>query len=329
MLRKAKSHTRDRCLQDENEMNPTYPKRLVNIISIYVLVLCLLAIAGQVGHLRSNLANLSDIDKQTTYLAMLFVTFVITCCIGSLKREYWSWIGVTSYLIYSTGEYIVDSYKYGIGVNLLIIVIPAMIIVLAILIFFFNKDVTRYFKVSNFHKFISVIIAIVAYLIIARNPNPNTEIVNFYYIDIIEEKHVLNGEIYTGKIFSNHPNGTIEFEGQIKNGKEEGNWKFYHDNGAIKNTVEYISGLPNGKDLTYFSNGTLREEKYYLNGKLEGEYKLWYDKDKLDVTGSFKSGKKHGEWRKYELEVIKIDKYRMDTIIETEYLEIENPAENK
>lgn len=310
-------------------MKSTYPKRLINFLSISLMIIGFMAIAREIGQLRNNLANLTEIDKQSSFLAIGLVSIVLVCCIGSMKRKYWGWIGITSYLIYSIGGYILDSYRYGNGDRLIVIIIPVMLILIVVLIFLFLNDVTKYFEVSFQHKILAMILSIGAYLSIARNPNPNPEIINFYYVDIVEEQYYLNEELYTGKVFSNHTNGNIEFEGHIKKGKEEGVWVYFHDNGQLQNTVTYLGGKPNGKDLTYFSNGTLREEKYYRDGKLDGEYKLWYDEDELDITGNFKNNKRHGEWKQYESQIIKIDRYIMDTLIETEYLEIENPADNK
>jgi len=309
-------------------MNTTYPKRLLHFISISTLCLCLLGIAKQIGILLNNITNISSIDKQSTALTFLIEICVIICCIGVFKKKSWSWIGMTSYLIYSLGVSIYDGFHFGFEDELFIITIPFLLALLTAIIFLFIDDVANYLKVSAFHKILAVIIPIGVYLTLSRDSNPNVEKINYYYIDVIDNKWYLHDEPYTGKVYSNHQNGNIEFEGYVNNGKMEGEWTNFHDNGTIENTVFYIDGKENGKVLTYFSNGVLKEERNYISGKLEGDYKLWYDEDQLEISGSFKDHKINGEWKYYYSEVIKVEVYEMDSLIKTEYLDIENTTEN-
>jgi antitoxin component YwqK of YwqJK toxin-antitoxin module len=244
--------------------------------------------------------------------------------VASFKKVYWSWIGITSYLIFLIVSFTIDKYRNGMSDNLLMDTVPIIVTLTGILIFFITKDVTHYFNVSNIQKVVAIMIPVISYTVLSREVNPNTESINFYYIDIIDEKFYLNDELYTGDVFSKHRNGEIQFEGHVKNGKEEGEWKSYHDNGRIENAATYVMGKSSGKNLTYLNNGTLREEKNYKNGRLEGEYKLWYNKDQLEITGYYKSNRKEGEWKYYHPDIIKVDIYEMDTIIKTEYLKINN-----
>ena len=243
------------------------------------------------------------------------------CSIAAFKRKYWSWIGMTSFLLYALDESILDFYTLGIGDYPLMAVIVVSIITFGLIIFLLSKDVVDYFHVSTVHKIIAVILPILVYIVLNRDPNPNTERINFHYVDIIGEDVYFNDSLYTGEVFYHLPNGNMDFAGHVINGKVEGEWIHFHDNGEIRNTVSYVNGQAQGKDLSYFSDGVLKEEKHYQNGKLNGVYKLWLDKDQLEKSGTFKDHKKHGEWRLYEPEMIKLERYHMDSLIEVEYLE--------
>lgn len=89
--------------------------------------------------------------------------------------------------------------------------------------------------------------------------------------------------------------------------------------------------MKNGKEATlsyasYYVHKIAKSQKVKENltnlyPKLNGAYKLWLDKDQLETSGNFKDHKKHGEWRLYEPEMIKIERYDMDSLIGVKYLE--------
>ena len=62
----------------------------------------------------------------------------------------------------------------------------------------------------------------------------------------------------------------------LKDGKFEGERKFWHKNGKLK------------------------EQCFYKNGKLEGEYKIWYENGQLWVQSFYKDGKCYDSKEAYE-----------------------------
>ncbi len=50
-------------------------------------------------------------------------------------------------------------------------------------------------------------------------------------------------------------------------GKKNGIFKSYHDNGKLKEEVNYIDGKMNGIYKSYHENGQLWEEVNYIDGK--------------------------------------------------------------
>ena len=65
---------------------------------------------------------------------------------------------------------------------------------------------------------------------------------------------------FTGKI-------TGIAEGSFKNGKKEGPWVEYHDNGQLFGKGNYKKGKREGPWVTYLHNGQLVDEGTYKNGK--------------------------------------------------------------
>jgi len=70
-----------------------------------------------------------------------------------------------------------------------------------------------------------------------------------------------------------HSNGQIKAKGRVVNGKANGNWKFYDE------------------------NGVLLRESYWVNDELNGEYKEYHSNGQINSTGRLESGKANGKWK--------------------------------
>ncbi|MDA7809165.1 toxin-antitoxin system YwqK family antitoxin [bacterium] len=101
--------------------------------------------------------------------------------------------------------------------------------------------------------------------------------------------------------------------GSFKNGKKEGSWEEYRENGLLFKKGTYKNGKKEGSWEEYRENGLLFKKGTYKNGKKEGsweEYPLKYGvpdpfgdyKAKYQLMtykGDYKNGKKEGSWEKY------------------------------
>jgi antitoxin component YwqK of YwqJK toxin-antitoxin module len=97
-----------------------------------------------------------------------------------------------------------------------------------------------------------------------------------------------------GVYLSYHDNGELASKGTYKNGERDGLWVTYHTSGRllIKETLK--EGQREGPWEYYFVNGRLREKGSYKNGKREGP---WIDYDKTgtvdeELTGTYENGVK-------------------------------------
>jgi len=76
-----------------------------------------------------------------------------------------------------------------------------------------------------------------------------------------------------------HPNRSVYIEGGYKNGKREGEWNSWYENGNLWSIGTFKSGVQVGKTMTYYENGNLRYTgNYDSNEKRIGAWKF-YDED--------------------------------------------------
>ena len=121
-----------------------------------------------------------------------------------------------------------------------------------------------------------------------------------------------------------YPNEQLFVEGQFKNGRQHGEWTFYHENGQQNRKATYNNGQPDGAWDVFRADGTLAakrsfrngqrhgewisydktgknplREEHYVDGLAEGVWKFWFDNGKQRQQISFKQGQLDGttiEW---------------------------------
>ncbi|MCD9853411.1 hypothetical protein LUD75_01750 [Epilithonimonas sp. JDS] len=94
-----------------------------------------------------------------------------------------------------------------------------------------------------------------------------------------EFKHYLDGKLETIDIYVNgertngkefHKNGKLLSEGSYKDGKEDGEWRYYNDKGKLVSIGNYQNGKKVGEwKGYYFEDETLSELEIYKNGEVE------------------------------------------------------------
>ena len=65
-------------------------------------------------------------------------------------------------------------------------------------------------------------------------------------------------------------NGKLRYEGNMKNNKEDGVSRYYHENGTLSWEVNYKNGVIEGLEKEWFENGKLRYEGNMKNNKVDG-----------------------------------------------------------
>lgn len=73
-----------------------------------------------------------------------------------------------------------------------------------------------------------------------------------------------------------YPNEQLFVEGQFRNGRQHGEWTFYHDNGQLNRKATYNNGQPDGAWDVLRADGTLSAKRSFRNGQRHGDW-ITYD----------------------------------------------------
>ncbi len=92
-----------------------------------------------------------------------------------------------------------------------------------------------------------------------------------------------------GPWVSYHENGQFGGKGTFKDGKEDGSWVYYHENGKVSMKLTYVEGKLDGPFVSYYENGRLQEQGTLKDGKREGPYVNYWENGKLVVKGTYKN----------------------------------------
>ena len=78
------------------------------------------------------------------------------------------------------------------------------------------------------------------------------------------------------------PDGSTKAEGTVvQGGIEEGEWKFYNENGTLVQIVNYSFGEFNGPYKSFSEEGVLIEEGFFKNAIRDSEFKTNYPNVKI------------------------------------------------
>ena len=84
---------------------------------------------------------------------------------------------------------------------------------------------------------------------------------------------------YTGKFYGLYDNGQKRWEGNYKDGEQEGLWVAWHKNGQKLSEANFKGGKEDGLEVWWHENGQKRSEQNYKDGrKVEGSEKYWNSK---------------------------------------------------
>ncbi|MFH2144347.1 MAG: hypothetical protein ABIJ97_18110 [Bacteroidota bacterium] len=72
---------------------------------------------------------------------------------------------------------------------------------------------------------------------------------------------------FTGTSFQNHTNGNIGMAGTYKNGKKEGDWVWWYENGEKQRITQYVGGEKHGKCIWWYNTGVKKSEIIFENNR--------------------------------------------------------------
>lgn len=106
-----------------------------------------------------------------------------------------------------------------------------------------------------------------------------------------------NGVIKATGHFSNGDGGNIsKFSGIPRNGRN-GLWIFNYENGKINSELNFKNGKQHGKQIDWYENGRIMRQATFKDDLLNGKSVTWYDNGQKMSEGKYKDGTKNGLWR--------------------------------
>ena len=82
----------------------------------------------------------------------------------------------------------------------------------------------------------------------------------------------------------------------FNNGKRNGRWTFWNENGNIVRTGSYAVGKRDGSYAYYFNDGSKKEEGAWKNDQRDGLWTKYSNNGNTQKEGTYSNGKKDGVW---------------------------------
>lgn len=101
-------------------------------------------------------------------------------------------------------------------------------------------------------------------------------------------------EIREGVSITYHPNGKVAVEAPYKNGKLDGVYRCYFENGNLWQTIGYREDLEEGISTTYYENGKKKKTETYKGGFLHGTSEEFTEQGKLQRRIPYEFGSVSG-----------------------------------
>lgn len=99
--------------------------------------------------------------------------------------------------------------------------------------------------------------------------------------------------------FYRMPN-TVEMEIDMKNGKRNGEFRRYYENGLLDTYCVYVNDSIEGVETIYMPNGNKSQEYTYVHGRKNGPHKVYHDNGSVLTEGGFKDDLFDGAWTYYD-----------------------------
>jgi antitoxin component YwqK of YwqJK toxin-antitoxin module len=98
------------------------------------------------------------------------------------------------------------------------------------------------------------------------------------------------------------PEGSETWCAKIVNGKEvkEGPFTIYRPDESLMISGNYHDGKQNGEWTMWYDNGQKESIDHYKDGVQDGEHIGWYTNGKIAATGQYKNGKREGVWKRWD-----------------------------
>jgi len=114
---------------------------------------------------------------------------------------------------------------------------------------------------------------------------------------------------FTGWAKRLHGNGKVKFLGNWTDGKADGTFTVWRENGTKAGVILYKAGKQEGMATKWHENGTKAQESTYKNGELEGMATHWHENGTKAGVMFYKAGKQEGthtQWHENGTKAVEI-----------------------
>lgn len=110
----------------------------------------------------------------------------------------------------------------------------------------------------------------------------------------IARESEIDVKTYTGIISEQYANGSPSLWKTLVNGKTEGLWLEWYNNGPLRYRAYWKNSLGHGKWEYFYPNGQLRSESFFIDDIAQGMLKSYHENGQLNMDVVFQNGKKDG-----------------------------------
>jgi len=121
-----------------------------------------------------------------------------------------------------------------------------------------------------------------------KNDSPIGTFIYYTYNGKLSHKVDHTGSISNTTFY--HLNGKLMGTGQYINQKREGEWKYYDNKQILSKKENYIKDKLQGKSSIYYVNGRPSKVMTYVDGLIQGEVKEYFATGGLKFTGKYIDG---------------------------------------
>lgn len=97
-----------------------------------------------------------------------------------------------------------------------------------------------------------------------------------------------------------HKSSSVEMEIEMKNGKRNGEFRRYFENGLLDTYCVYVNDSIEGLEVMYMPNGNKSQEYTYVHGRKNGPHKAYHIDGSIKIEGGFKNDMFDGPWTYYD-----------------------------
>jgi antitoxin component YwqK of YwqJK toxin-antitoxin module len=121
-----------------------------------------------------------------------------------------------------------------------------------------------------------------------NEPTTDSEVMQEPSEDFLYEnsqREIKPGEMYLDVTY--YPNGQVKMEGNMVDGKREGKWISFFEDGMPWSETHFEDGIMHGPTTVWFSSGVKYYEGQYEKGKRSGKWKFYNEDGSIEKEEKF------------------------------------------